>query len=365
MGRLSRFLVSCLILGGCARDEVPAGPGERTAVSTTRWAAHPDLPDPADAVPSAPSLPPATRALLGDHQATARAAAFYLHPTTDLSMAVQNATSPEADALTDEAIRYQASLLNGIARTWAPRYRQASLGALVVAAPPGNAQALDAAYADVAAAFDEFLKESGDLPILLLGHGQGAVHLVRLLRERFDGQPLARRLVVAWLAGTFVGPDTFRHLPLCTTPSATGCIASWATAAPNARPRFACGSAQLSTCAPPAHTRQLPVACFNPLTGGTGAAPAVANLGAGPGGGLFSGRFFDFTPGLVGATCDAQGILRIDDATEAEGLSARDFAGIEEGDHHTQDINLFYLNLRRDGATRLAAWFASPAAKTP
>ena len=54
-------------------------------------------------------------------------------------------------------------------------------------------KALDLAYGDVAAAFDQFVKEAGDRPIILAGHSQGALHLERLLREKIAGKPIAKR----------------------------------------------------------------------------------------------------------------------------------------------------------------------------
>lgn len=363
MGRLTlQILVSIAFFLGCGdRDvaiDVPSAPVVSPKVV---WIAHPGQVDGADAVPRAPSLRPEVADLLGDRQATAQAAAFYLHPTTDFGM--EPRTTPletvEAAELADQAVRYQASVLNGAARIWAPRYRQASLGSVRSAAHAHLA--FETAYRDIEAAFDAFLNESKDLPIILLGHGQGATHLVRLLRERFDGGPLTRRLVVAYLAGELVGSDTFTSLGACRAPDETACFASWATMAPHATPRFPCGSEQLSRCGSPIHTRSVPVACFNPVSGGSAPSLARAHRGAGPGGGAGAGPFFDFVPGLVGAACDSQGLLRIDARTEVEGFAAHDFAGVEEGDYHPQDINLFYLDLRADAARRLGAW----SAKTP
>lgn len=313
--------------------------------------------DPADEVASGGALPASTQALLGDRQAQAQAVAFYLHPTSDLSPDIHSAPADDPDARdrVESALRSQASVLNGVAAIWAPRYREVSLGTLQRADGASNGQAVAAAQADVEAAFDCFVRQTGDAPIFLLGHGQGAGLLVHLMKARLDGQPLAHRLVVAYLAGELVGTDTFAALPPCTTPDATGCFASWASVGVGTRPRQACGSADLSDCAGPPNTHRLPVACFNPLTGGGGAAPAAAHLGAGPGNGYLGGSFAGFSPALVGAACDAQGLLRIE-PHEVEGISVQDFPGVSEGDYHSQDINLFYVNLRADAAARLHSW---------
>uniref|UniRef100_UPI0013D36B38 DUF3089 domain-containing protein n=3 Tax=Pseudomonadota TaxID=1224 RepID=UPI0013D36B38 len=62
-------------------------------------------------------------------------------------------------------------------------------------------QALDFAYRDVLAAFDRFLEEAGNRPIILAGHSQGALHLSRLLVDRVAGKPLAKRIVAAYVVG--------------------------------------------------------------------------------------------------------------------------------------------------------------------
>jgi len=80
----------------------------------------------------------------------------------------------------------------------------------------------------VSAAFDQFLKEAGDRPIILAGHSQGALHLIRLLRER--KAQLGSRLVAAYVVGWPI--DTASDLPAlgmpaCRTAEDTRCILSW------------------------------------------------------------------------------------------------------------------------------------------
>ena len=82
----------------------------------------------------------------------------------------------------------------------------------------------------MSAAFDEFVKEAGDRPIILAGHSQGALHLMRLLREKVAGKPIAKRLVAAYVVGWPI--DTSADLPAvgipaCATAEDTGCILSW------------------------------------------------------------------------------------------------------------------------------------------
>src|SRR6185312_11558493 len=128
-------------------------------------------------------------------------------------------------------LRAQASAFNEVGAIWAPRYRQATFGAFLTNQAEAE-KALDLAYGDVVVAFDQFLKEAGDRPIILAGHSQGALHLVRLLRDKVAGKPIAKRIVAAYVVGWPI--DTASDLPAlglpaCTAPDQTGCILSWLT----------------------------------------------------------------------------------------------------------------------------------------
>ena len=50
-----------------------------------------------------------------------------------------------------------------------------------------------------------------------------------LLKEFFDGKPLSKKLVVAYVVGIPVDPAIYTTLKACETPNATGCICSWRT----------------------------------------------------------------------------------------------------------------------------------------
>ena len=105
-----------------------------------------------------------------------KVATFFVHPTSYLTRAHWNAPLDDAESQ-DRArlfIRGQASAFNHLGGVWAPKYRQAAFGAFLTDQPQA-ARAFDAAYGDVAAAFDHFLTEiPADRPIILAGHSQGA-----------------------------------------------------------------------------------------------------------------------------------------------------------------------------------------------
>jgi Protein of unknown function (DUF3089) len=160
------------------------------------------------------------------------AAIFFIHPTSYLDRSFWNA--PLDDATTNDRaalfVRGQASAFNGVGDVWAPRYRQAAFGAFLTTRPEAQ-RALDAAYRDVVLAWDEFLaRVPADRPIIVAGHSQGSVHLLRLLRERVAGQAVARRIVAAYVVGWPVSLATdlpTLGLPACTTTDQSGCILSW------------------------------------------------------------------------------------------------------------------------------------------
>ena len=281
-------------------------------------------------------------------------AVFFIHPTTYLKKANWNAPADDADArrIAEIVVRTQASVFNRSAEIWAPRYRQATFGAFVTDQPEAR-QALDLAYRDVAEAFDAFLAATPpDRPIVLAGHSQGSFHLKRLLAEKVKGTPLARRIVAAYAIGWLVETTAdlpAMGLPACNTPDQTGCVISYlsyANEADTAMMRSAYARFAGAGGVTGSGARYL---CSNPLTGGVGgAAAASTNQGA-----TVPDLKFEkaqFTPGLVGAACAADGTLRI-----GEGPDMGPFV-LPGGNYHVYDYALYWANLRADFARRVAAW---------
>jgi len=342
--------------GGCEDEQalvIPPGAPALDYRDPALWVARGDRgDDPCDR--SWPGYP--------DGQGDAAADTFYVHPTTfgleSLDL-VGNGDPANARqrAKVDETVADQAPAFASASRIWAPRYRQASLRAF--AADPADERArgaLDAAYRDVLAAFDHYLAaHNAGRPIILAGHSQGSTWLVRLLRDRFEGEPLADRLVVAYLVGEFIGPDTFEGLPICAHETATGCVVSWATVASDGTPRSACGSASLSPecTSAPINTRQT-ASCTNPLTWTDQPAAPTNNAAAA----LGSGPFLDeFVPGGLSAWCEG-GVLRVDDRVSVAGVGTlRENIGddLDSGDYHPIDIELFFGNIRANVSARVAA----------
>lgn len=210
------------------------------------WAASPYKQDPSDSVP----------AFLKEERRDTLADVFYIHPTTYITdkpgesfvkgmneqsgkfaQGLRN-TAPNAN-LADAALNNatdmrpllnQASVFNGSCRVFAPRYRQASLKAFFAPRSAASVKAFDLAYADIKKAFQYYLEhDNHGRPIIIASHSQGSMHAIRLLQEFFDGEPLQKQLVCAYVVGWQIQRDAFKYIPLGDSPTATGCVVGWRT----------------------------------------------------------------------------------------------------------------------------------------
>jgi Protein of unknown function (DUF3089) len=304
-------------------------------------------PAPAPAAEALPPLPPA--------------AIFFVHPTSYMDRAKWNAPLDDRDAnhRTDIYLRGLASAFNAAGQIWAPRYRQATLGAFLADDRITAGKAIDAAYLDVERAFDQMLKEiPKDQPILLVGHSQGALHLTRLLKDRIARQPLAKRIAAAYVIGWPVSVDTdlaALGLPACTAPDQPGCILSWVSFAEPADPEFVMKAYDASVGFDGRPRRNTRMLCTNPLTGTVDAtAEATANLGTLKPDSEFKAA--DLLVGAVPARCDdTLGLLLIGEPID---LGRYVLPG---NNYHVYDIPLFWMNVRADVERRLRTFAALPS----
>jgi hypothetical protein len=324
----------------------PPGPDYRHA---DMWLAHPGMAnDPARWLP---------KGFTAEPEAAPRASVFFIHPTSYLSKAHWNAPLADGDANLRAKlfVRSQASAFNHLGAIWAPRYRQATIGAFLSKRPDAE-DAIALAYRDVLAAFEQFLKEApADRPIILAAHSQGSLHLTRLLRERVAGTPLAKRIaaayVIGWPLSTTIDVPKM-GLPACAKATDSGCILAWQSFAEPA------GTDQLmaiydASMGPNGQSRAgTPILCVNPITGNQGdAAPASANLGTMiPEATLMSARI---EPGLTPARCDPDGLLLIGEAPPAMPPFV-----LPGNNYHVFDYALFWSNMRADAERRLKGFLA-------
>lgn len=275
---------------------------------------------------------------------------FYLHPTT----------APGPDWFADPLAPAQVEAVDRVTeqhlvafpgRVWAPRYRQTTTRAFFEL-DHGGALAYDLAYRDVVRAFAQFLVDDARLaltepgpprPLVLAGHSQGARHVMQLVREFFDHEGLASRLVAVYPIGIGVAEDepVLTRFPAAGDPDSSGVVV--------------CFRATLEQGAKPV----MPGVCLNPLTCSVHLpeAPASWHLPVeathdGPLAGVrvaarVRGDFVFVDPAVPGAL---------------------DAVALPDGGLHRVELQLFARNLREDVRRRVAAWRhrqAEQAARQP
>lgn len=157
---------------------------------------------------------------------------FYVYPTVDIAFTPgQTEDFDDTDQELD-AVLSQAARLSSMCRVFAPLYHQVTLGTFGSAEGP---ELLDAAYADVLAAFESFLEKADDRSFVILGHSQGTFMTTRLMQEVIEPDPaLTERLIAALLVGgsfsvppgTTVG-GTLGTIPLCESDDEVGCVIAY------------------------------------------------------------------------------------------------------------------------------------------
>jgi hypothetical protein len=234
LSRLFAFLFCVITLISCAdkyrayknlyQAKSPDGKPDYSQLSY--WAAHPWKADPSDSVP---------KPLLYETRDSA-ADVFFLHPTTYTSLKKLKENNADIDdpftnAKTDySTILYQASVFNQHSRIFSPRYRQAHIKTFFMTDSVKAASVFALAYLDLKTAFEYYLQHwNNGRPIIIASHSQGSLLAERLLKEYFEGKPLQKQLVVAYIVGWGVPKEYFSSLKICTDSSQTGCICSWRT----------------------------------------------------------------------------------------------------------------------------------------
>lgn len=295
------------------------------------WAAHPDKKDLADTIP--PALMEEPKEKVAD--------VFFLHPTTltgEREEGVTNAVIDDAkiNYKTDHtSMLYQASAFNERARIYAPRYRQAHIAMYGEKDTALQRRVFELAYQDIRKAFEYYLQnENKGRPIILASHSQGTTHSTRLIKEFFDGKPLAKQLVCAYLVGMGVRKDSYQQIPVCRDSLSTGCFTSWRTF----RNDYTDGWA----------TREDTVyAVVNPITWST------------------SNELIGREAHQGAILYNLKKVYRNTHNTQAEGaavwISRPRFPGsflYTNKNYHAGDINLFYVDVRKDVSRRINRYFS-------
>lgn len=346
LGGMAIFLVVGLVLIWVFRNELgfwmfanyvePDAPFAQTPIPTAprydlpeHWAALPDRDDPADA----------THGEAVDGQTDAPVDVFFIHPTTFITSDGWNAPLDDADAneiVDGMVLVHQASAFNGCCAVYAPRYRQATMYSFFDQEGDGK-DALDLAYQDVVAAFEYFLDEySQGRPFIIAGHSQGARHAEILLKDRILGTQLESRLVAAYPIGFNLRKGS---LPVCDTPTHTGCAVTWNTVGPAFKP----------------FEDTADMICVNPLTweATKPSAGFDANLGS-----LLGSTDGSVTviPGAADGTCNS-GLLNISELRSDTGFTLQ----MGSDNFHVYDFSLYYFNIRENVRERVGSYLAAQA----
>ena len=292
------------------------------------WASLPDKADAADSTP--------LKSTLSNEQSTAKADVFFIYPTIfagrPTSQYEWNADVNDDrlnERIQNTTLLNQASVFNGSCRIYSPYYRQAHLYAFYTSNQENAMQALELAYQDVKAAFEYYLIHfNHGRPIVIASHSQGSYHAQRLVKEFFDGKPLQRQLVVAYLVGFPIKPDAFGAIHPCERPDEVGVWASWNTFGKNYFP------GNYEKCFKEA-------LCTNPLVWNSGEQFTGRDLNHGG-----VGLHFTFAPRLVDAQVH-EGLLWVNKPY----LKGR--WHMPSRNWHRADINFFYMNIRENVAARI------------
>ena len=159
---------------------------------------------------------------------------FYVYPTVSRDQGMNSDLKPSEEL---GAAQVQFARFAGVCRTFAPLYRQMTLGAVAAySAGADITEAANLAYADVAKAWRNYVATRNDgRPFVLIGHSQGSALLQQLIAREIENVPaLAARMRLAIIPGfnvmvpqgKLVG-GTFKKTPLCSQPGQTGCVISY------------------------------------------------------------------------------------------------------------------------------------------
>ena len=294
------------------------------------WAAHPWKKDLSDSIP---------KPLRATFQQDSTTDVFFIHPTTLTVNSDPRWTAdiddPELNAKTDySSILYQASVFNEKCRVFAPRYRQAHYNSFFI----GDSIAkkyFDLAYADIRAAFEYYLANyNNGRPIIIAAHSQGTKHAGRLLKEFFEEKPLLDKLVCAYIIGLPIPEDYFKVLPPCKDSLSTGCFVGWRT--------YKSGYLEPNYVA----KENFKTVVINPLswTSDTLFYNSSYNLG-----GVLK-KFNRIVPQTVSAQVHSNVLW-----ASKPNVAGKIF--FTKKNYHIGDINLFYMNIRQNVSTRIAAYW--------
>ncbi len=297
---------------------------------------------------------------------------FFIHPTTYNGGEHWNGPidHPRARRQLEQVMlpNYAGPFLRG-GRLFAPRYRQASLYAMLALREDARA-ARTFAYGDVRRAFLTFLERYNQgRPFLVVGVEQGGVLAERLVRDEVARDPgRLQRMAGAYFIGSILPAD--EHGPASRIPACRVRLQARCAVAYQSVPRDGeqLGRRLLSRALVWGKGDELdllagrPSLCVNPLSGRADGAleSERANLGAANATALEWGLRPAFLPHQVSAQCEG-GLLRISRPSSPELKPAGGWADRLKAPGY----QLFYADLEADALARISALEATPGFHLP
>lgn len=203
---------------------------------------------------------------------------------------------------------------------------------------------MEIAYADVKAAFAYYLEQSDpDRPLILAGFSQGADMVIRLMKDYFNDDELADRLVAAYAIGWELTKEDVEENPWVVPAEGeidTGCVITFSSEAENITESLMVPEDSWTY-------------SINPLNWETDSTKADASLNKGACFTDSSGAIVKEIPNLTGAYIDEKrGTLKCTDIDPDIYTSSI----FPDGVYHLYDYQFFYRNLQDNVAARLSAW---------
>ncbi len=360
--KLSKTLQHRLILGAAAISAAALAAGVLLQDVLFRWSIQPSAafnaasapPQPDYATPEAWAVRPA-KMPPGAWESPWGVDVFFIHPTTAYSGKSWNApvdAAPARARLDDHTLPNFAAPLEAGGPVYAPLYRQAALAATLDSSG-GSARALELAYTDVLRAFDHYAATANrGRGVIVVGVGQGGMHALRLVADRFQDEPMKERLAAAYVIDAVVPADLVSlglSQPACAGPADIHCIAAWTAVFAGdsgARKQILTGASYWKAGA----LAQLDgdaALCMNPLLWSVSEALAPRTDHRGGARVMSADAAPRIIPEAITARCSG-GVLEIERPSEPELRPATTWGAR----YKTADFNLFYADIQFNAAER-------------
>jgi DUF3089 family protein len=244
---ISRILLSlaALVATAPAAAQAPAAPAPVDYSNTANWLCLPGRADVCSTPLGTTALNPNGYGSVGQSVVAKDPPldCFYVYPTVSRDSGMNS--DLVVDASERGAAQVQFARFAGVCRTFAPVYRQMTLGAVAAAAAGADMKRPGfVAYMDVANAWRTYLaRYNKGRPFVLIGHSQGSLMLQEIIKNEIEGKPVARQMRLAILPGyNLYVPQgrrvggTLKSTPICASPNETGCVLSWVSFRENNAP---------------------------------------------------------------------------------------------------------------------------------